>query len=164
MLPVAQEEINSSIDISPQYANFEKEYREYFATRHIKSSHYQLKSVIQKAQQDKENEAEAIEKRLAEWEEKRPNKISMRETVRAESAFAKRAFVLAGVTKIKSVSFGKSCPYCNALDGKVIGIDQVFLKQGEFQPEGADEPLKVTSDRGHPPYHDGCDCGIMAEI
>jgi len=164
VLPVAQEEINSSLDISPQYSNFEKEYREYFVNRHIKSSQGQLRSVIREAQQAKENEEEAIERRLAEWEEKRPGKISMRETVRAESAFAKSVFALAGITKIVSVSFGKSCPYCNALDGMVIGIDQFFLKQGEFQPEGADEPLTVTSNRSHPPYHDGCDCGIMAEI
>jgi len=164
VLPVAQEEINSSLDISPQYANFGREYNKSFVDRHIKSSQGQLKSVIREAQKAKENESEAVERRLAEWEEKRPDKISMRETVRAESAFAKSVFALSGISKIVSVSFGKSCPYCNALDGMVIGIDQYFLTKGDFQPDGAEEPLIVTSNRSHPPYHDGCDCGIMASI
>ena len=42
--------------------------------------------------------------------------------------------------------------------------NQFFLTKGEFQPEGADEPLTVTTNRSHPPYHDGCDCGIMASL
>jgi hypothetical protein len=161
---VAQEEVNSTSDISSQYSNFEREYREYFVNRHIKSSHGQLKAVVRDAQEAGENEAEAVEKRILEWEEKRPDKISMRETVRAESAFAKTVFALAGITKIVSVAFGKSCPYCQALDGMVIGIDDFFLTKGNFQPDGAKEPLIVTSNRSHPPYHDGCDCGIMASI
>ena len=160
ILPVAQEEIGSEADVSIQYQVFQREYREYYVARHVKSSQGQLRSVITEAQANGNDEAEAVEQRLQEWEEKRPGKISMREGIRAENAFARSVFALSGIAKIVSVHFGKSCPYCLALDGKVIGIDEYFLTKGDFQPDGADTPLSVTSNHSHPPYHDGCDCGI----
>ena len=146
----------------PQYSTFQREYREYFAQRHVISSREQLKSVIRDAQKEGESEQEAIEQRLAEWEEKRPGKIVMRETVRSESAFTRSVFALCGIAKIRSIAYWDSCPYCQALDGKVIGIDEYFLPKGDFQPEGAEKPLTVSSNCSHPPYHDGCDCGIEA--
>ena len=67
--------------------------------------------------------------------------------------------------KIMSVSNGRSCPYCEDLDGKIIGIEQYFLtKNQEFKPDGADVPLKTNSNLSHSPYHDGCDCDIVAVI
>ncbi len=93
---------------------------------------------------------------MTEWVETRPGKITMRETVRAENAFARSVFALSGISKIRSIAYGTNCPYCQALNGKVIGIDSFFLIKGNFQPEGAEKPLTVTSNRSHPPYHDGC--------
>jgi HK97 family phage portal protein len=164
ILPVALEEIASEANISAQYQAFQREYREYFVDRHVKSSTGQLKSIVSNAQENDEDIAEVVEQRLTEWEEKRGAKITMRESIRAESAFTRAAFAGAGISKIRSVSYGKSCPYCLALDGKIIGIDEYFLTKGEFQPDGADEPLIVTGNCSHPPYHDGCDCGIDAGI
>ena len=160
ILPVAQEEAGSEADISLEYTDFQRQYRETFAERHVISSHAQLKDVIRKAQDEDEDVLAAVELRLDEWEERRPGKIVMRETVQTESAFAKSVFVLCGILKIRSIAYGKNCPFCNALNGKVIGVDQYFLPKGDFQPEGADHPLKVSRSRGHPPYHGACDCGI----
>ena len=164
VLPVAQDEINSDFDISPQYQDFQREYKDYFIARYVKSSDGQLRAIARDAQEAGENEAEAIEQRLTEWEEKRPDKITMRETVRAENAFARSVFALSGISKIRSIAYGTNCPYCQALDGMVIGIDSFFLTKGNFQPEGAKEPLTVTSNCSHPPFHSGCDCGITANI
>jgi HK97 family phage portal protein len=164
ILPVAQEEISNESEISPQYADFQREYREYFAKRHIISSREQLEAVIRNAQKEAADERDALEQRLNEWEEKRAAKIVMRETVRSESAFTRSAFALCGIMKIRSVAYGESCPYCQALDGKVIGIDEYFLSKGDFLPEGAERPLTVSNNCSHPPYHDGCDCGIEAAI
>lgn len=164
ILPVALQEIGSEMDIGIQYDRFQSQYRESFVRRHIKGSQGQLRAVIEKAEEQHEDVVEALELRLDEWEEKRPGKISMRESVRAENAFTRSVFALAGITQLISVSYGKNCPYCNDLDGKVVGIDQPFLNEGSFQPEGADGPLNITSNHFHPPYHDGCDCGIMAMI
>lgn len=162
VLPIAQEEINSDSDIESQYLNFQREYREVFAKRHIISSQGQIDAVIRDSQKKGESDREALEQRLTEWEEKRPGKIVMRETVRAENAFTRSVFALCGIVKIMSIAYGKNCPYCQDLHGKVIGIDEYFLPKGDFQPEGAERPLTVTSNHSHPPYHDGCDCGIEA--
>ena len=161
ILPMAQEEAGNEDDIGLQYSDFQRKYREAFAKRHIVSSHEQLKSVMRKAQDEGTSELEALEQRLDEWEEKRPGKIVMREAVQTENAFTRSVFALCGVMKIMSVSYDKSCPYCEALDGKVIGIDDNFLTSGEFQPDGADRPLTVPYNHKHPPYHPGCDCGIV---
>ena len=164
ILPVALEEINSQVEIGPQYQQFQAQYRDYFITRHINSSLGQLKTLAAQAQEEESDLEEMLEQRLLEWEEKRPGKISIRESVRAENAFTRQAFALAGVTLIRSVAYGHNCPYCDALNGKVIGIEENFLSKGDFQPDGADAPLKVTSDHSHPPYHDGCDCSIVIGI
>ena len=162
ILPIAQEEIKNETEIGPRYQQFQAQYRGSFVNRHLESSQSQLRTVVQQAQDEEQDLAGMLEQRLVEWEEKRPAKISMRESLRAENAFTRQVLVLCGITKIMSVSYGKSCPYCNDLDGKVIGIEENFLTPGDFQPEGAERPLTVTSDHSHPPYHDGCDCGIVA--
>jgi len=165
ILPVAQDEINSDLDISTSYQSFEKDYQGSLVERHLQSSKGQLRAVVIDAQKAEESEAEAVEERLAEWEEKRPGKISMRESIRGENAFARSVFALSGIVKIMSVALGsKPCPFCVALDGTIIGIDQVFLPKGDFQPDGAEAPLTVTHSCSHPPYHDGCECGLVASF
>jgi len=160
ILPIAQQEINSDADIAPRYEQFGQQYREAFVLRHVGQSRGQLRAAALEAE-DAEVE---IEQLLADWEVTRPGKIVQHESIRAENAFARSVFALAGVIKIRSVAYGKSCPYCSALDGKVIGIEEAFLTAGDFQPEGAERPLTVTSTHNHPPYHGGCDCGIEASI
>ena len=163
LLP-AQDEIGSEADISQGYGVFKREYVEALAVRHVGSSRGQLRQLLEAAQEEQANEAESIARRLDEWEEKRPEKIVMRESVRAESAFARQVFLLCGVAKLRSVAYGDNCPYCRDLDGKVVGINEPFLPAGDFQPDGAERPLTVIRSLGHPPYHDGCDCGVEAAI
>jgi len=162
--PIALQEIGSEVDVSVQYNRFTADYRESFVKRHVDGSKGQLRAVIKDAEEQHLDVAEALETRLDEWTEKRPDKIAMRESMRAENAFTRSVFALAGITQLMSVSSSNPCPYCEALNGKVVGIEKPFLGVGEFQPEGADGPLKITSNHFHPPYHDGCECSIMAVI
>jgi len=160
--PIALEEIGSEVDVGIQYDRFKSQYRESFVKRHVDGSQGQLKAVIRDAEEQHLDVAEALEERLAGWEETSPGKIAERESLRAENAFTRSVFALAGITHLVSMSYDKSCPYCEELNGKVVGIEQPFLSAGSFQPDGADGPLNITSNHFHPPYHDGCDCGIMA--
>ena len=163
ILPVAQEEVGSEFDVSANYQTFGREYLDAFIIRHVDSSAGQLKELVQKARDEQIDPAELLEERLAEWEEKRGEKIAGRESVRGENAFSRSAFAFLGVKKLRSIAYRDTCPYCSNLDGKVIGIEEVFLPAGDFQPDGAERPLTVSSARKHPPYHDGCDCGIGPE-
>ena len=159
VLPIAEEEAGSDADIKAQMDAFLSSaggYRDTFVHRHIRHSRGSLAAAVEAAE-DAEAAAEAL---LEDWGDLRPERLRLHESIRAESAFARNVFILAGMTKLVSVSYGKSCPYCLALDGKVIEIQGAFLEPGDFQPEGAERPLTVTSVRRHPPYHDGCDCGV----
>jgi len=164
LLPLAQEETGSTADVTLEYTDFVGKYRARFAKQHVISSQEQLRYVVSKAQDAGEDVEKAVVERLDEWEERRPGKIVARETIQAESAFTHAAFAALGVMKIRSVANPGACPYCAALDGKVIGIEEAFLSVGDFQPEGVDEPLTVMGTKRHPPYHDGCICGIAVSI
>lgn len=164
LLPIALGEIGTEANVSAEYAEFRRRYLDDLAHRHTTTSRRALMATLREAETEGRNEAEALEERLVEWEEKRPAKITMHETVRAEGAFARAAFAAAGVRYLRWVAYGDSCPYCTALDGVIVGIDQTFVAEGEWQPEGADKPFAITGTRRHPPLHAGCDCSIEASI
>ena len=126
----------------------------------------QLRQVAREAIVAEADPVEAIDKRLDEWEERRPDKVAMREKVQAESRFTKAIWLLAGIMTIRWVAHGESCPYCTALNGRTIGIQGTFLKQGEeIDPVGSDgTPLKTYGAVSQPQAHQGCDCSITIGV
>src|SRR3990167_4995387 len=140
-------------------------YVEDFAAHHIGISLAQVRSVLKDAITAGEDPVAALEARFGEWEEVRPNEIADIETVRSGNSMAVSLFAAAGVTLLRWHAFGKSCPYCSSMDGRVVGIQQAFLGAGsEFMPDGADRPMAAEFDVRHPPLHNGCDCMVTAEI
>ncbi|MBF8255862.1 MAG: phage portal protein, family [Anaerolineales bacterium] len=127
-----------------------------FAARYGSGSLGQLRDVLAKAQEAGVDVAGAIDERLTEWQEKRPEKVASRETVQAGNAVAKKTWEEAGIEKLMWRAFGASCPYCRALNGKIVGIQESFLDEGDFKPEGVDEPLRSFGSVGHAPIHSGC--------
>ena len=176
MLPVAlafaeaiQGEVAEEIGIKPGMTAaleaFTREYVEAFSIRYVNSSRGQIKALIKEAEDDDLNPAELISQRVDEWEEKRPKKVAKRETVQQAGAVARETYKKAGVKRLKWVNTGsKNCPWCNSMDGKIIGIDEHFLKPGdEWSPEGAEgETMKIRKPLLHPPLHRGCKCSILA--
>lgn len=107
--------------------------------------------------------ADLLQARLDGWAETEAAKVAMRESVRAVNAMAKAGYRAAGVTRLRWVARGSdTCPYCKALNGKIVGIEENFVEAGDFDPDGAEQPLKVRRSVGHPPVHQGCDCQIVA--
>jgi hypothetical protein len=102
---------------------------------------------------------DALRARFAEWADKRPAKVASNETVRAANALAVERMRSEGVVTKVWASSGGSCPYCSNLDGTAVEIERPFFTPAdEYNPEGAETPLTFTSDIGHPPVHQGCDC------
>lgn len=157
--PYIEDELG--IDIGKEeYNRFIDKYTEVFSSRHISQTRGRLGTIF-----DSETIEEDFDAILTDWAEKRAEIETRFEKTRTRNAFTKAAYISVGIIKIRSVAHGKSCPYCNALDGKVIGIEENFLSKGkEFEPEGADGPLIPSSNLSHPPYHGGCDCDIVAEV
>lgn len=140
-----------------QFDKFCKEYIEIFIKRHIYMARGCIRGILNNTEQDKL--IEIINRELEEWKDKKPEKIAKNETVEANGAFTKRIYKLAGIRNIKWVNQDNN-EYCRELDGKIIEIDQYFLREGtELQPEGK-SPLKIESNKGHPPLFEGCSCTI----
>lgn len=100
---------------------------------------------------------------LTGWSETAPDALAHEEAVRLNNAASIALYAGVGAIALKSIATGEStCPYCRALDGKTIGINEFFLTAGQdFQPEGAEKPLTVSSNHRHSPYHAGCDCMVV---
>jgi len=146
---LAESEIGSQIDAS-QLETFITRYIETFGKRYAIKHKEELK---------KRETKEQMEEQADHWNDVRPDEISA-EPIRVENAVSRTVWMMIGIVKIRSVAHGKNCPYCNELNGRIIGIDEAFLTPGEFKPEGAESSLRVTHRMTHPPYHGGCDCSI----
>jgi len=55
----------------------------------------------------------------------------------------------------------KTCPWCQQLNGRVVGIDGEFALEGDVLQEG-DQQMELKHKTRHPPLHPGCDCQIVA--
>jgi hypothetical protein len=105
----------------------------------------------------------ALEKEFEDWEENRAGVIAKAESVRVNGAVSQFVYLAAGALFLTWRTFNDSCPYCKSLNGKRVGINEMFLAMGEeLLPEGVESGLRVNHDVGHPPAHSGCDCMISA--
>lgn len=160
---VAGDEVNAEEgQFNEQVDHFTRAYINAYVARHTGISLENMRKRIQEALQTDDPMA-ALDESLDAYEDVRADEIARWESTRENNAAARMIYVAAGFIKIRWRSFNKSCPYCSSLNGAVVGIEQTFISSGEdYQPEGADTPLRPSSDVGHPPAHDGCDCMITA--
>jgi hypothetical protein len=140
------------------------EYVEALAARESDSSFMQLRALLDEALAEEDADpVELIDARLDGWAETRAEGLARDESNRAGNALAWAFYLAGGVQVMRWMTVGDSCPYCRALDGKEVGIQEVFLsKETDFQPDEADRPLSRRHDIRHGPLHDGCDCQVVA--
>jgi HK97 family phage portal protein len=159
------DELGGEAKSAEDIRDFIDQYAQALATRQAGSSHLQLQAILDEKLQAGEDPEPALQERLDEWEEKRAKKITRAEVTGALGAFSVAFYVLVGVRRKIWVTLGDSCPYCQALNGRVVEIEKFFIeKDTDFQPEGAEKPISVRYNVGHAPAHGGCDCMIMAEV
>ena len=154
----------ASIEVGypPEFTDELEEFiREYCATasrHHAMNSRQQLQSIISATHFDEIiNE---LEIRLAEWLDNRAEKVARRNTTEGNGAFAKFAYIAAGVLTLRWVTTGlETCPFCRKLSGATVGIQTAFVQSGQtVQSDAGDLVPRRTI--GHPPLHSGCDCFI----
>lgn len=162
-------EINATAGVTPRLASFRDAYVAAYVGRHIGQSLAGIRQTLSDAVAAGGDRVTALQGRFDDWREGRPASIAQEEAVRAGNAFALQAYDEGGVTKVRWVRTGDSCPYCRKLDGKVVGINKPYLAQGEALEADIEEgieskpPLIPSHDVKHPPAHAGCDCYITAE-
>jgi len=157
-----EEEIGIDGTLTPEDENFIAGYVNVFASRYAGTSKSDINKVVQQAIEENADIGEALEAQFEHWEEVRPASMAGRETTRGSNAFAKNMYLLGGVTKLRWVAIGKSCPYCNSLDGTIVGIESNFALPGDVMVGDNDKELNVERSIGHAPLHAGCDCQVVA--
>ena len=146
-----------------KYTAFRDQYLQSQANRYYLISRGTIKKIEEKAA-DSQDLYEQLEAETADWEERRAGRISQLETTQIRNAFTRIAFIAAGVSVLRWVSYGNPCPFCDNMNGKVVSVNTNFLDKGaDYKPEGADEPLKPQRNISHPPLHEGCDCDLTEE-
>jgi len=158
---LAGEEVQSDPDTA-KVEVFVGEYLTAFNTRYTSSSKGQLQKIIKEADEDADIEA-AINERLSEWEQTRAGKVATNEPHQLANAVTRLVWAAVGIRYLVWRTGGTdNCPYCQELNGKRVGIDQVFSGRGEgVDAEGKTFITKRPT--AHPPLHLGCQCGIEPE-
>ena len=163
---LAAQEVGVEPGMTPELERFMSNYLDAFTARYVGSSRGQLIALARRSMEDGLNPVEEIETRLDEWEERRPGKVAMNETVQLGSAVAKTVFIGAGVQKLRWHAMGsKTCEFCQEMDGKVVGIDEPFLARDDvLEAEGREgEELQLNRPTLHPPLHQFCICEILPD-
>ena len=168
-------------------AVFYNETIEQYVKSHVRSSSGQIMAIVKEI--DLDDMAAAVDKRMDEWFVKRSPKIARDQVSRLSNAAALEAWGRGGVTRKIWQTVGDNCPFCDSLNGKVVGVERNFLNAGdvmyvgdgwtnivaddgtmiqEEKPDGQTEPgvqaLKSRGNKMHPPIHMGCDCIIIPVI
>ena len=74
----------------------------------------EILAVLEAAQAGDSDPLEELQAEMDAWEAKAPEAIARKETVESNNAVAKFVYSVAGVTVIRSVASGESCPYCTS--------------------------------------------------
>lgn len=128
---------------------------------HIGSSTGQINQLANDP--DSEDPLAAIEQRLDEWEEKRPEKMGRELSTTTMNAIAGEVILNEGYDLKWQIAGDTTCPYCKTLSGKTVGREGYFVNAGDsLNPTGTETIMNFFQSKKHPPLHDGCDCIITA--
>jgi len=136
------------------------DYIERQADRHVIRSKATIRQLIRKAEEENLDTKELITERMDSWEQERPKQIASDSAVAVASLIAKTVFIAGGIQYLRWVAIGsESCPYCQELNGRIVGIEQPFVaKDGVLESE--DGAMSIYKPTLEPPLHKGCVCTI----
>lgn len=90
-------------------------------------------------------------------------RISRSELLRTSNTMAVEAWKQSGVVAAKQwLTVSDPCPYCEPMNGKIIGLDDRYFKKGTEYFGNSDTPIKL--DYGsvkQPPLHVNCKCQTL---
>jgi HK97 family phage portal protein len=126
----------------------------------VNSAYGQIRAELEKAGADGDAAAAAVLALLDTWVDERPQRTADWQTSQLPNATARETYKAAGIRAVRWVTEGDSCPYCVALDGREVGIDDAFATKGDELDGDGDEHLTVKRTIRHPPLHPKCNCGM----
>ncbi len=142
---------------------FIDEYLEQFAALTAIGGQKQLEAIIREALNEGADPAPLVEERLDGWAETKAGKLAGQQAFEAGNALITAAYGAAGVTLLRWQTNSGACPYCQRLNGKVVGIQEYFIGAGDaLDGDEGSEPMTVRRNTRHGPIHDGCECTVVA--
>jgi len=130
-----------------------------FAGQWVDSSRGQLVTLLDEIESD---DFTPIIARSEDWQEKRAPKVERELGPGAANAIAAFGFASVGLGSIWALRTTENCPFCQGLEGKRVAPGEFFLQGGtEYNPSGAEQPMKIRGNTLHPPIHGGCDCYLL---
>lgn len=160
---LAADEVSAAAGMTPELEKWMDGYADIWARDYTASSLGQIQAVIRKANEEGLEPLEEIEARLNEWEERRPEKVAGKEIIEAAGVVSKFVYAAAGVRYLRWVNAGgKTCPYCQELNGKRVGIDQAFVGKND-RLDSEDGQMEIRKPALTPPLHQGCQCQIVPD-
>jgi len=162
LYPVAAAEVGAEDETPESYRTTVEAFVTTATIRHIVSSRGQIIKVAIDAEwvTDRERE-EAIEARVRRWEKSRAGKIARREAVDGESGLAQSVYDDNGFNT-RWVTVGENCPFCDAMDGRIISSGQNYFGSGQTLEVSDGKQLSFSHEVRHPTLHGGCDCTVVA--
>ena len=159
----AAAELGNEDEMGEDMRRMVRDYADALAMRQTETSLRELRRIIRES--DGEDDLrDSLDAKMDEWSEEDPGQVGQRESVKAGGALYIAAIAAMGVRKKVSRTAGDSCPICRRLDGRVVEISQPFVRKGETIDPDAEgtEPITFQRTLGHPPWHSGCDCLVVA--
>lgn len=144
-----------------ELAKFKAGYIDSLSERYTGDSKKQIATILNRATAN--DLIAELKDKLDVWDADKAQRYADEELIRAGNAIARENWSLSGVTKLVWVAQGsKSCPFCQELNGKVVGIDKPFMDDGEvlYASDGKNW-MAMNGKKMHPPIHRGCVCAIM---
>lgn len=142
-----------------------------FSKRFSDSASEQVRDVIQQTFSEPLTFEESYKLFMEEftvWTKEYAKLVARTELIRSANAASHQVFRLAGFGfKEWSAAIGPdTCEFCQALDGKIIEMDEEFVKFGEdmiVEVEGAVKRLSINYEPiMYPPLHPNCRCTFLA--
>ena len=156
----AAEEIDVDPQMTERHRGFLNAYITGFIARHVTKQSLRMSELAKSTEP-----IEALEAEFDQIQKTGIDGIANEQSVQAGAAFAKFTFLAGGITKLVWVANSDACEFCSTLNGKVVGIQESFVTSGESvsSSTGANSPMAIGHNIGHPPLHGGCQCNVLPQ-
>lgn len=159
---------------SPEAISFVEKYVPKFVQQLNKNTREDLQAVLIKAQVEGwtvPKLRDELRHVFNKYSENRVEMIARSEIIRSSNAGARLAYKQAGVKELEWMDTDdkRTCKICASMDGKRIGIDEFFLREGQsMQYDDGSGNIKTFTNTyesvQYPPIHPRCRCTIVPVI
>ncbi|MEM7131184.1 MAG: phage portal protein [Chloroflexota bacterium] len=160
---VADELDEDEDGLTDELRTFIEEYLAAFGDSWAAFSRRQIEELAEATTAGDEETAELIEERLDGWLETQAKKVALAQAFEGLNALVVATYGVYQVVSLRWAASGDSCPFCQQLNGKIVGRGDYFIEGGSSIDAGdGSTPMLVRRNKKYGPLHGGCDCVVVA--